>query len=329
MENFDNNIEPVETKSRKIDRILNIYDKLINGEIIRKSEEAINHEVNEKSIQRDIEDIRNHLVSHDNNTGYRNEVIYDRTKKGYRLEQLYQLKLSNSEILATCKILLDSRAFPKREIKGIIKKLIDCCVTKENQTLVNEMIKNELFHYIPPRHNTDFMETMWLIAQAIYTQSYIEIEYTKLPNESRKRKLIPTAIIFSEFYFYMLGFITDKEVTKRFKIKNDTLPNIYRLDRIQKITILNEHFHISYDKRFSEGEFRKRVQFMYGGKLRKVKFKYTGLNINAVLDRLPSAKEKKENDGSYTVTVDVYGDGIDMWLRSQGAYVEVIDDGKE
>lgn len=39
-------------------------------------------------------------------------------------------------------------------------------------------------------------------------------------------------------------------------------------------------------------------------------------------------KKKKEADGSYTVTVDVYGDGIDMWLRSQGSYVEVIEDGK-
>lgn len=328
MKKFDSSIKSMETKSGKIDRILNIYDKLINGGIINKSKEALNHEVNERSIQRDIEDIRNHLASHDNNTGYMNEVIYDRAKKGYRLEQLYQLKLTNSEILATCKILLDSRAFPKKEIEEIIKKLIDCCIPKENQDLVNDMIKNELFHYIPPKHNKNFMETMWLISQAIHTKNYVEIEYTKLPNETRTRKLIPTAILFSEFYFYMLGFITDKEVTKRFKIQNDTLPNIYRLDRIKKINILNEKFHISYDKRFSEGEFRKRVQFMYGGKLRKVTFKYTGLNINAVLDRLPSAKEKKEADGSYTVTVDVYGDGIDMWLRSQGSYVEVIEDGK-
>lgn len=52
MKKFDSSIKSMETKSGKIDRILNIYDKLINGGIINKSKEALNHEVNERSIQR-------------------------------------------------------------------------------------------------------------------------------------------------------------------------------------------------------------------------------------------------------------------------------------
>ena len=37
-----------------------------------------------------------------------------------------------------------------------------------------------------------------------------------------------------------------------------------------------------YSDRFEEGEFRKKIPFMYGGKLRKVKFKYSGLSIENV-----------------------------------------------
>lgn len=64
---------------------------------------------------------------------------------------------------------------------------------------------------------------------------------------------------------------------------------------------------------------------MWGGKLQKVKFKYLGQNIEAILDRLPTAKILSEEDGIYIIEAEVFGKGIDMWLRSQGDLVEKID----
>ena len=43
----------------KIERVLSIYTKLLYGGVINKAEEANNFGVNERSIQRDIDDIRN------------------------------------------------------------------------------------------------------------------------------------------------------------------------------------------------------------------------------------------------------------------------------
>lgn len=63
---------------------------------------------------------------------------------------------------------------------------------------------------------------------------------------------------------------------------------------------------------------------MYGGKLQKVKFRYSGLDIDAILDRLPTAQILSEKDGVYTVSAEVFGKGIDMWLRSQGDNIEII-----
>ena len=63
---------------------------------------------------------------------------------------------------------------------------------------------------------------------------------------------------------------------------------------------------------------------MYGGKLQKVKFKYSGLDIDAVLDRLPTARILDEEDGVYTVSAEVFGKGIDMWLRSQGENIKMM-----
>ncbi|MFR6561414.1 MAG: hypothetical protein ACLUR5_05025 [Eubacterium ventriosum] len=71
----------------KIQRVLGIYKKLVSGEIVSKVEEANNYGVNERSIQRDIDDIRSLMESEVGRTGIINNVIYDREKKGFRLEQ--------------------------------------------------------------------------------------------------------------------------------------------------------------------------------------------------------------------------------------------------
>ncbi len=311
----------------KISRVLDIYTKLINGCLVRKEEEAADYGVNERSIQRDIEDIRRFLEDSAAGSGYEDSLVYDWKRKGYRLEQIYNVKLSDSEVLAVCKILLDSRAFTKKEMTGILHKIISCCVPEDNQKEIRELIANEEFHYVEPRHKTVFIDTMWKIGQAVRHSRYIEIEYVRSKDKSWvKRKLQPVAIMFSEYYFYMAAFIEDEAVRKDFDVINDSFPTIYRIDRIKKLRVLEERFHIPYTDRFEEGEFRKRIQFMLGGKLQKVKFVYSGIDIDAILDRLPTAKILSEEDGKYVVEAEVFGKGIDMWLRSQGVLVEALND---
>ena len=314
-----------ELKNDKIERVLGIYTKLMNGCLVNKVEEAQNYGVNERSIQRDIDDIRNYLELDSENTGFINSVIYDRIDRGYRLEQIYKMKLTNSEVLALCKILLDSRAFTKTEMTEMLDKLISCCVPKVNQKLVTDLISNEEFHYVEPRHKTQFIDAMWDIGQAIRNCHYIEIDYFRMKDKAVvKRKVKPAAIMFSEYYFYLTAFIDDEEVRKDFDVINDSFPTIYRIDRIKKLKLLDEKFHIPYSSRFEEGEFRKRIQFMYGGKLHKLKFKYSGIDIDAILDRLPTATILTEEDGIYTVQAEVFGNGIDMWLRSQESNITLL-----
>ena len=64
---------------------------------------------------------------------------------------------------------------------------------------------------------------------------------------------------------------------------------------------------------------------MYGGRLRRVKFRYKGDSIEAVKDRLPTAEVIHQDEDGYIVTAEVFGKGIDMWFRSQGEMVEVME----
>ena len=309
----------------KNDRVLTIYTKLMNGQVVKKTEMAQQFGVNVKSIQRDLDNIKNFFGNQTAGEGIPNQLIYDYKLKGYRLEQSNKAKLTNDEILAVSKILLDSRAFTKLEMMNILDKLLESCVPKKNQKLVNDLISNERFHYIEPNHHKVYMDKMMVIGQAIRECKVITIKYQRLKDKALvERRLQPLAIMFSEYYFYLVGFIEGIDKTKEFDNAEDPFPTIYRIDRIESLKVLDEHFKIPYSDRFEEGEFRKRIQFMYGGRLKMVRFKYTGLSVEAILDRLPTAKILSEENGEYIISAEVFGDGIDMWLRSQGDAVKIF-----
>lgn len=263
-------------------RLLKIYSKLVKGYIVNEREEADNFNVDERTIQRDIASIKDYMCSDMASNCIINSIVYDKEAGGYRMESSYQGALSNSETLAVCKILLDSRAFPKDEMQRIFDKLISCCVPKENRQPVKELIGNEEHHYIELRHKTNFLDTLWDLGQAIRSCKYVELEYRRTKDKTIvKRKVKPAGIMFSEYYFYITAFIDDKEVCENFDVINDAFPTIYRVDRIVSYRVLEDRFKMPYKDRFEEGEFRKRVQFMYVGKINRIRFEYNGSDVDA------------------------------------------------
>lgn len=87
-------------------RMLDIYARLMAGQVLNKTALAEEYGVTLRSIQRDMESLRFFLME----KGLPQEVIYDRAMKGYRMVNSVPSGLSNSEILAVCKILLESRS---------------------------------------------------------------------------------------------------------------------------------------------------------------------------------------------------------------------------
>lgn len=153
----------------------------------------------------------------------------------------------------------------------------------------------------------------------------MEITYCRTHDgETRVRTIEPVGILFSEYYFYLAAFIEGIDKDKHFQNPQDNSPTIYRIDRIQNYKTLDRHFAQRYIDRFQEGEMRKRIQFMYGGELQTIRFEYTGPSLESVLDRLPTAKVLQVTEKGWIVEAEVFGTGIDMWVRSQGDYVRVL-----
>ena len=309
----------------KAERILSIYAQLKDGKLVFKSKESAKYGVTPRTIQRDIVDIQCFLQNQGNETGEVQEIVFDRKSGGYRMETKYETNLDKKELLAVCKVLLESRSLVKEEMFPIINKLIRSCCDENEKNALKNFINNEMYHYTELQHHEKLLDRIWLLEKAIKEQHYIEIQYKKLKGgEIVSRKVKPVGIMFSEFYYYLTAYIEGIDSQSVFQNPDDTYPTIYRIDRLQSIKILKNRFAVPYTNRFEEGEFRKRVQFMYGGKLRKLKLKCKPQSLEAVLDRFPTAKVIKKDVDGYIVQAEVFGDGVDMWLRGQINFIDVL-----
>ncbi|AST07602.1 WYL domain-containing protein [Anoxybacillus flavithermus] len=295
-------------------RILYIYDRLRKGEVILKKQEADRFSVDEKTIQRDIDDLRTYITD----TFYDLVTIeYDRQKKGYvwREKETKQRCLTNEDILILSKILLESRALKREEMDELLDKFISLADTK-SRSFIENMIKNERFHYVSLYHRKPLIRSIWDLSEAVYTKKMVVVKYKKEgSDETVIRKLKPVGIVFSEYYFYLIAFLTDYEFN---------FPTIYRIDRIVRYEVTDERFKLDYATRFEEGEFRKRIQFMHAGELMKIVFRYWGPSLQAILDRLPTAKVIGKDGQASIIEAEVYGRGIKMWLLSQAQFLEVM-----
>ena len=313
-------------KQSKNSRTLDMYARLCEGKVLNKTEEAQRFGVDERSIQRDIDDIRAFLAERCvSSEGECRTVEYSRKEKGYIMRGSEATMLTNSEILAVSKILLESRAFTKVEIDSILDKLILGCVPYKNMKLVSDLISNEKFHYVELHHKSKIQNVLWELGTEIKACNLLEIRYQRQikAKDQITRIVQPVAILFSEYYFYLNAYIVEPDENGRYVQKYD-YPAIFRIDRILSWKETGEKFNIPYVSRFEEGEFRKRVQFMYSGELVKLQFRYTGSSVEAILDRLPTAKVVQEEPHGVLIEAEVYGKGALMWLMGQGENVEIV-----
>ena len=223
-------------RNSRLDRILYIQQVLVQGGVLNKQQTADRFGVSEKTIQRDLDTLRNHFADSEP----RREILYNSAKGGYLLDDTLSRFLTSSEILAVCKILLESRSMVKEEMFPILDKLILACTPLDRLNQVKDLISNERFHYVEPQHGRKFIESLWEIGTAVENHNVMEITYCRTHDgETRVRTIEPVGILFSEYYFYLAAFIEGIDKDKHFQNPQDNSPTIYRIDRIQSYKTLD------------------------------------------------------------------------------------------
>ena len=296
----------------KQDRVLSIFFRALRGEDLFVRQLADEYGTSSKSISRDLNDIKAFLADHRELVGS-TELTYSYRDKCYRLSM--DGFLSSRELLAIVEVLVGSRPFSKVDLLTVTEKLHHFAAP-EDRALLALLLQNELYHYNEIRHDCDSVQdNLWTIAQCIKDRREITVRYFRMDRTPVTHRLFPASVLFADFYFYLIAFPVEAE--------NSGEPRYFRLDRIRRITVHRDNL-LPQAPTFSEGELRKKSLYMWLGKLRTIRFAFSGPSVQAVLDKLPTAKILERRDGVYILEAEVYGDGIKMWLLSQGSWVKVL-----
>lgn len=304
-------------KQDKSDRILKLLFRALKGEALSVKRLAAENNVSTRSITRDINDLKAFLAD------YR-DILGDAELKYSTIDHCYTLNIgnlfSNKYIFAIAKVLIGSRAFSHEELLSILEKLKTLTSYSDKKRLEN-LIAKEMFHYKEVGSDCDsVIDNIWQLSTYIQDKHLITINYYKMNREKVKHKLLPLSLMFSEYYFYLIAYNWDEEL----ECIEET-PIYYRVDRIADITVHREKVLLSKEQEFDEGLLRNCSQYMWPGPLRTIQFWFSGPSVQAILDRLPTAKVLKKSGEKCLIEAEVYGDGIKMFLLSQGAWVKVVE----
>ena len=291
---------------------MQIFFRVLRGEKLSVQNLANEYNVSTKSISRDINDIKAFLSAHRNLVG-NTELEYSHQEKCYYL--FMDEFLTNKELFSLIEVLIGSRAFSKMELLKLVEKMKQFTTPKDRLKL-NELIRKELYNYIEIKHACKSVQaTLWQLINCITDKREISIEYYRMDRKLVTHRIRPASVMFTDYYFYLIAFNTEGTLDK---------PLYFRVDRIKYITEHRKNLIGVEVPEFDEGLLRQRSLFMWPGKLRTIRFEFTGSAIQAVIDKLSTARVIEQNGRIYTVEADVYGDGIKMWLLSQGHRIKVI-----
>ena len=316
--NNQTNIKPEHTeyyisKEMKIDRVLELFFRALKGENLSVKELAEEYHVSTRSVSRDITALKMFLADHRDILGNA-ELVYSNKTKTYHMDM--DVFITNKELLAITKALIGCRPFSNKDLLTLIRKLKAHTSTEDRQKLDN-LIRKEIYHYSSIYFDCEnVIENIWEITEYMEEHRYITITYYKMDRSQVKHKIKPVSIMFSEYYYYLIAYECDG--------KTPDTPRYFRIDRITNIVAHREHFKLLKGQEVDEGLLRTRSQFMFPGKLRRIRFEFTGPSVQAILDRIPTAKVVDIINGKSLIEAEVYGDGIKMFLLSQGAWVKVL-----
>lgn len=312
----------MDSEYSKVRRVLSLYDRLSTGKIIYLKDELNATGMSDRSFKRDITELRNYLAERAVDGKGKKEVVYDRNRNCYYMTDEKDTLPDYQKIFAVAKILLGSKGLSQTEMNQVMEYLVSLCNDEDKRKEIKKFLADGKFNYQGPKHGKDLIGMIWHLAQAVEYQNRLKIRYRRLDGQQEvDRVLEPVGVIFSEYYFYLLAYIKGVREEKGQQIN----PTIYRIDRIQDMEVLEEHFKVSYSEKFEEQKFRDSIPLMFGGDTCRIKFWYSGPSLEAVLDRIPTAKVVKEETGRWLLSAEVIGKGAEMWLNSQGEMITIID----
>ena len=290
-------------------RLLSLYYQLLTGEGVNKQAFCLEHNIVERSFDRDIEDIRLYLSEEQPYC----ELKYDRYNNIYHLSHIIGKSLPGELVLFLVNVLLSQKCISKDEMEGILSKLID----------VTEIYRSrEIYEYVQKRINLGvncngkaIMKMHWDMERAIRHQNIIEMYYEINEKEFVLRQVKPIQLRIENGFAYLIAYLIDKQYSN---------PAFFRLDRIRSFKILYENFPEDIQKDYIQRIKDYDLCNMLAGEEISVTVKVHEQLRRVLCDIFPNSILISSECGYFVYKINTYKQGFLNWIMGQEKEVIVL-----
>lgn len=213
-------------------RLLELDKRIRQGQFPNCLNFSADWEVSQKTIQRDIDYLRDSLNA---------PIDYDREKKGfyYTTTQWFMPSISVSEgdlvsILVAEKALEQYRGTPiAAELERVFSKITD--LLPEKITVRPELIFNKFSFTTPPTRAID-METWSTVVRGLVNQKLLRMNYKAVKEGVSQWMVAPLHMANLQGEWYLFGKAEGEDIIRQFAI-----------GRIQKISLTDKAFEVPVD----------------------------------------------------------------------------------
>lgn len=224
-----------ELRTDKNTRILTLYHSLMTGQHINKNFFCQEHQINPRTFDRDIEDIRLFLSE----IFSPNSIEYCREERSYYMTGNHLKQMDKLEAIVLAKSILSSKAFREDEIDGILQELLSVVSIHDKEILL-DYIRGDWKHY-----STEIQKPVVKILVDLYKiiSHDNDIILNSSNNKYDKLKVMPMEVIFQKNKYLLIA----KEMTHRKIIE---IP----IDEIESFGISKTNFSRTEKKLYYEAK---------------------------------------------------------------------------
>lgn len=204
----------------KTTRILLLYSKLIRGEPINKISFCMETDINGRTFDRDIEDIRLYLSE----LFQVEELRYDRERNNYYLSGVQRQEMEITEYQFLEHLLIESRILRKDELTGIMIRLASN--TKNIRQYMQRRIE-ELNQY-EEKQEVALLKMHGDLQVMIDNEVVIRINYLLTKERQEQIVIIPCNLEYDEEIVYLAAYNVDDKCS---------VLHFYEVEKIESFTI--------------------------------------------------------------------------------------------
>lgn len=187
----------MDDRTDKVTRVLSLYDKLINGQLVDKEMFCIENDVSGRGFDRDIHDIRLYLSESFSGR----EVLYDKERMCYYIPGSRPRYMDKFEAAVIIDLILSAGAFREDEAFGLSENLL-CNLTQSDRKAVLGYLKHDMEEH-KSNHDKAIIKVLGDLYSVISAGSDIVLTFFSGERKS-EIKVSPVRVYYADGYFYLI-----------------------------------------------------------------------------------------------------------------------------